>query len=56
MFTQLRAPARPAHARLLAAAAIIFVASYSTATLAQSAPFSFGLWGDMPYAKAKDGP
>ncbi len=57
MFAQLRAPVGAAPARLLAAiAAIVFVASYSTATLAQNAPFSFGLWGDMPYAKAKDGP
>src|SRR5262245_58815814 len=29
---------------------------FSTRALAQSQPFSFGLWGDMPYAKAGDGP
>src|SRR5262245_45231758 len=28
----------------------------STSALAQSQPFSFGLWGDMPYAKANDAP
>ena len=28
----------------------------ATPAAAQNQPFSFGLWGDMPYAKAKDGP
>jgi hypothetical protein len=29
---------------------------FPASALAQSQPFAFGLWGDMPYAKAKDGP
>ncbi len=39
---------------VLTASIILTVAS--TAALAQTKAFSLGLWGDMPYAKAKDEP
>src|SRR5882672_2556382 len=48
MSTLFRAP-------LLAAITVSIAAGCSPA-FAQSKAFSFGLWGDMPYAKAKDGP
>jgi hypothetical protein len=48
MSTLFRAP-------LLAAIAVSIAAGCSPA-FAQRKAFSFGLWGDMPYAKAKDGP
>jgi hypothetical protein len=37
-------------------AAVLLGAVVCTPALAQSQPFSFALWGDMPYAKANDGP
>ena len=36
--------------------AALLAASISTPARAQSQPFAFGLWGDMPYAKANDAP
>src|SRR3954464_1813058 len=48
MFAHFRAP-------LLAATAICIAAGCSSA-YAQSKALSFALWGDMPYAKAKDEP
>src|SRR3954454_11133508 len=42
-------------ASMLAAIAVCIAAGSSPA-FAQSKTFSFALWGDMPYAKAKDGP
>ena len=46
-----------ASARLLGGTVgLVCAAALSTSALAQSQPFSFGLWGDMPYAKAKDEP
>lgn len=46
-----------ARAPLAAVAAVIALAvTCSTGALAQGSTFSFGLWGDMPYAKAKDEP
>jgi|SRR6478672_7758504 hypothetical protein len=42
-------------ARQLAGAAMVVAAiATSTSSHAAEAGFSFGLWGDMPYAKAKD--
>src|SRR5262249_46910330 len=35
---------------------VLATAAFSTPTSAQNQPFSFGLWGDMPYAKANDEP
>jgi hypothetical protein len=34
--------------------AVVFLVAFSTSSHAQSQPFAFGLWGDMPYGKAKD--
>jgi hypothetical protein len=36
--------------------AVVLSLSLGISSFAQSQPFSFGLWGDMPYAKAGDGP
>ena len=41
---------------LVATVAVVLTAALSTPAPAQSQAFSFGLWGDMPYAKAKDEP
>src|SRR3977135_3965247 len=43
-------------AHAFAAAAVVMTAAWSAPAPAQNATFSFGLWGDMPYAKAKDEP
>src|SRR5262245_754257 len=37
-------------------AVALLTAGVSTPARAQSQPFTFALWGDMPYAKANDGP
>jgi hypothetical protein len=50
-----RSGARGAWA-LSVTAAMLVAAGVSTPARAQSQPFAFGLWGDMPYAKANDGP
>ncbi len=41
---------------LLIAASLLATTALSGAASAQSEPFSFALWGDMPYAKADDAP
>ena len=41
---------------LMPAAIAVGIAAACSPALAQSKTFAFGLWGDMPYAKAKDGP
>lgn len=51
MFARYRMP----HARLLAGGFLI-TCSWSIGAAAQNQTFSFGLWGDMPYAKAQDEP
>jgi hypothetical protein len=40
----------------LCAAALFLALGGATAAVAQDRAFTVGLWGDMPYAKAKDGP
>lgn len=42
--------------RLASACASLALALFATTASAADAPFSFGLWGDMPYAKANDTP
>src|SRR3954462_1533692 len=49
-----RAPLASVGASMLAAVAIGI--AVNSAAYAQSKVFSFGLWGDMPYAKAGDQP
>ena len=57
MCARFHALAGVASARLLGwTVGLVCAAALSTSALAQSQPFSFGLWGDMPYAKAKDEP
>jgi len=43
-------------ARSLGLCAALSLALLTSAAIAADAPFSFGLWGDMPYAKANDAP
>ncbi len=43
-------------AALTIVAAVTLIVGASADAMSQTRKFSFGLWGDMPYAKANDGP
>ena len=47
---------RPTRSALLLATSLLSAAGLSGAARAQDDGYSFGLWGDMPYAKADDAP
>jgi len=52
-----RSTLRSTGGRLLALVAVLTTAIAAVpATAQQAQPFTFGLWGDMPYAKANDAP